>query len=452
MTVEIKLSEKLDFLGTAVKKTYLQSLRRLGLREYGAGRVIGNPGLPLWDYYQLARALNRKRWDEGQSIAYQEVKEGISTDEEGYAQEGSLSVSSLIVQEFMILANYSVGRILQEHRRVAPFRNHLPSRQKPPTREQIIAEVERSYNYLELVDNLRSTYNKFLGAAVYDYRAAGHFGIGLPVYIHFTSPIRRYADLIAHRVVKALIDGERPPYRRQEMIELCQYLNQRVRRLATLRSIESGTNSLHNYRSYGHFLKKENQGRTDFVRKLLDYLKEHRIGNPFFEFTASAGYNIELTCRAAVRFQKVRHQVLVTARLDKQTIKNEAARLLYRKIRRLVAQAAREEQSKDSPPRLENVAREAEQENSRVKEAGPLEKLYQYCEFHNYQTPSFHYECWSGGPGAITCICRISESLLLSGFGETREKSRRAAAEKMLEYLTSGQRLPKDSIKPPPAK
>ncbi len=447
ITVEVTLSPQLKLLGIQVKKTALRSLRRLGLREYAATRVIGDPGLPLWNYYQLARGLNSKRWSEGQGIAFQELSEGIRTNEDGVVEEGSLSVSSLVVQEFMVLANHAVGILLRENRRLAPFRNHLPDRRKAPTRQQIIAEIERTSDYLQLVDNLRSTYNKFLGSARYEAKPGQHFGIGLPVYIHFTSPIRRYADLVAHRVVKALIDGERPPYRRAEMIQLCSYLNQRARRLATLRSIQSGTNSLHNYRSYGHLLQREKKRREDFVVKLLDFLKEHRIGNAFFEFSASDGFNIELTCRAAVRFEKVRHQVLVTARADKQTVKNEAARLLYRKIRSLVAGAGKAGRGRNSDDRS---AAQAHRPHSESKTEGPLAEIYQYCQEQNLETPTFHYECWSGGPGPISCHCRLSEALRVTGYGETREASRRAAAAKMLEYLKSGQRLPYGSIKPPP--
>lgn len=398
--------------------------------------------MPLWDYYQLARALNNKRWADGQSIAFQELREGIHTDEDGMVQEGSLSVSNLIVQEFMILANHAVGAILKDNRRVAPFRNHKPSRKTPPTREQIIAEIERTSDYLSLVDNLRSTWSKFLSAAVYEHRATGHFGIGLPVYIHFTSPIRRYADLVTHRVVKALIDETRPPYSRQEMMALCQHLNKRGRRLATLRTIQTGTNSLYNYRSFGHLLHREKNGQADFVTKLLDYLKTHRIGNPFFEFTASNGFNIELTCLASVRFQRIRHQVKVSARADKHTVKNEAARLLYRKVRSLVA----EDQTQ---AKVKKPTAIFSKNKSTHKEQGPVSALYQICEAQGYEIPTYHYECWSGGPGPISCFCRISDALTVIGYGDSREDSRKEAASKMLNYLTSGQHISQSSIHPP---
>ena len=48
--------------------------------------------------------------------------------------------------------------------------------------------------------------------ARYDEQNLGHAGLGLPAYSHFTSPIRRYPDLIAHRALLSIIGaGEEPP-------------------------------------------------------------------------------------------------------------------------------------------------------------------------------------------------------------------------------------------------
>ena len=48
--------------------------------------------------------------------------------------------------------------------------------------------------------------------AVYTPDNKGHFGLGLTRYMHFTSPIRRYADLLVHRTIKAILEGGEPLY------------------------------------------------------------------------------------------------------------------------------------------------------------------------------------------------------------------------------------------------
>lgn len=427
MTVDINLGESLQILGVKIHKTYLTSAKRLGLREYGDRKIVSDPGLPLRDYYQMAQRLNRKRWSE-QSLAFQELKEGISTDEDGMVREGSISASSLIVQEFMVLANQAVGALLQANRLSAPFRNHLPVRASAPTREQIIEEIEKNSNYLTMVDNIRATYSKMLGSALYEVDPRGHYGLDAEVYLHFTSPIRRYADLVTHRVVKALIDGDKPPYSREEITELCHYLNHRQRRLATLRATREGKNSFQNYRQYGHLLHTEKHQTPDYVERLLRYLRDHRIGNAYFEFTASDGINIELTCTASVRFQRVRHQVSLTARVDKQRLKNQAARLLLKKVEELVT--ARPDPIGTSVKPSNNNAKTPLENNT-----GSVYNLYTYCESHALPRPTYHYESWNGGAWPITCYCQINDQLMVSGHAESRLQAKNQAATKLLEYL-----------------
>lgn len=436
LTAEIHLSPNLQILSLKVKKTYLRSARRLGLREYGGQKIISDPGLPLRDYYQMAKALNRKRWSE-ESLAFQEIRDGVSTDEDGRVGEGSISAASLIVQEFMVLANQAVAQLMKDQQLAVPFRNHQPARHSPPTRLQIIREIEKARDYLVLVDNIRAIYNKFLSSAVYEPESKGHFGLGLTSYLHFTSPIRRYADLVVHRAVKALIDGEAPPYSQSDMSRLCHHLNQRQRRLATLRATRDGTNSLNNYRVYGHLLQHDLQKQPDYMENLLAYLWDNRIGNAYFEFTASDGINIELKCRASVRYQRLLHQVTVTARTDKLTVKNEAARLLLKEIRKLVAQG----------PAILPSALKPKRASAEIP--GVIANLYNFCEQRGFDRPSFHYEAWNGGALPLSCHCQIDESLSVIGYGDSRIEAKTEAATKLLTYLQSGQHItPRRSLPP----
>ena len=56
---------------------------------------------------------------------------------------------------------------------------------------------------------IRTVVQKTLGPARYTVNPAPHFGLGAPLYLHFTSPIRRYADLVVHRIIKRHLRGAR---------------------------------------------------------------------------------------------------------------------------------------------------------------------------------------------------------------------------------------------------
>ena len=57
-----------------------------------------------------------------------------------------------------------------------------------------------------------------------------HFSLGMFPYIHFTSPIRRYVDIISHRQLHCALDGKKPCYTSEEVSEMCHYINEVTRR------------------------------------------------------------------------------------------------------------------------------------------------------------------------------------------------------------------------------
>jgi ribonuclease R len=76
----------------------------------------------------------------------------------------------------------------------------------------------------------------FLGRASYTPAAGPHFGLASPGYVHFTSPLRRYADLVVHRTVHAFLEGHRDPAAyptHVELVSLCAHLDASTRTAAT---------------------------------------------------------------------------------------------------------------------------------------------------------------------------------------------------------------------------
>lgn len=136
--------------------------------------------------------------------------------------------SHRLIEEFMILANIAAAETLELKRQAALFRVHdepdpksldefresmramglhLPKGQalKPRSFNQLLKIAETDSDMLAVQEAvLRSQ-----SMATYDPTNIGHFGLALRHYAHFTSPIRRYADLIVHRaLISAAIDGD----------------------------------------------------------------------------------------------------------------------------------------------------------------------------------------------------------------------------------------------------
>jgi len=150
-----------------------------------------------------------------------------------------------LIEEFMLLANEAVARILSEAGVPALYRIHdEPEEEQWSQMEAELAELglplrERARERInallaEVSDTPRQTAANIavlrnLKRAVYSAHRAPHFGLALTHYTHFTSPIRRYPDLIVHRQLKALETGRRPPYAAGDLARLAAHCSERER-------------------------------------------------------------------------------------------------------------------------------------------------------------------------------------------------------------------------------
>lgn len=96
-----------------------------------------------------------------------------------------------------------------------------------------LAAFEAQIRGATVAPAIRTVLGKALGPARYTSSPGLHFGLGAPLYLHFTSPIRRYADLAVHRVVKRYLRGERSLRAGDQVFaELGEHLDARTRRAA----------------------------------------------------------------------------------------------------------------------------------------------------------------------------------------------------------------------------
>ncbi len=129
-----------------------------------------------------------------------------------------------LIEECMILANVATAKFLNKNKQGALYRVHTGPNQKKidVLREQLSAlklflgggNEPSPLDYADLMtrirerpdaDSIQMMVLRSLTQAVYEPELAPHFGLALPAYAHFTSPIRRYPDLVVHRAVKSVL-------------------------------------------------------------------------------------------------------------------------------------------------------------------------------------------------------------------------------------------------------
>jgi len=183
----------------------------------------------LHEMKKLAKALNDIRSSEG-SINFETEESYIKMDDQGKAVDvllRSRGISENIIEEFMLLAN----KIVAEHIfwLNLPFIYRIHEKPKPEKLERLLkmtqalgfkvkAKNEISNHELQkLLANIEGTqYEKGINLlvlrsmqkAVYSSENIGHYGLGFKFYTHFTSPIRRYPDLIVHRLLREYLYNE----------------------------------------------------------------------------------------------------------------------------------------------------------------------------------------------------------------------------------------------------
>jgi len=178
---------------------------------------------------ELAKIMRRKRMSSG-AISFDKVEVKFNLDEEanpvGVFFKTSKDANKLI-EEFMLLANKKVGEFIGKQKKTFVYRVHdEPDDSKLATLQNVVKRfgykldfkdrksVSSSLNNLlkdvngkkeqNLVDTLTI---RTMSKAEYSTHNIGHYGLAFDYYSHFTSPIRRYPDVMAHRLLQHYLDG-----------------------------------------------------------------------------------------------------------------------------------------------------------------------------------------------------------------------------------------------------
>ncbi len=237
MTVSIVL--EINRSGEVVKKEFFRSMiaTKARLTYKNVYKIfLGNQEIKkkysslipdLLNMRELASILRKKRIESG-SLDFE------MAEPELVYKSGALDAvvpfkaneAHWLIEEFMLAANEAVATFLSDFNIPMLYRVHPPPAKKDIERfremldyfglslssqypikpkaiqsvlEQIKGRPDEKFITLEMLKSLQ--------LAVYSPQNSGHFGLGKEYYTHFTSPIRRYPDLIVHRILKGVLDG-----------------------------------------------------------------------------------------------------------------------------------------------------------------------------------------------------------------------------------------------------
>lgn len=219
----------LELRYATLERTLVDNIARLTYAEAATiisdGRHILHPVLA--GAAAIASELFEKRRRRG-AIALYDAASGWMSSEEGALVEigeGGEGIAHLLVQELMILANVTIAELM--HRKNVPLlhRSHA-LRLDDPAAAEALADIELAIatgNASEIAQ-LRVKAGHLFERARYTVEPSPHFALGFERYVHFTSPLRRYADLVNHRMVVALIDARPPPYTRRDLAGIADHL------------------------------------------------------------------------------------------------------------------------------------------------------------------------------------------------------------------------------------
>ncbi|MEM1218179.1 MAG: ribonuclease R [Bacteroidota bacterium] len=205
---------------------------------------------------RIAHKLRKKRFKDG-AINFETEEVRFRLDEDGVPIEVYLKErkdAHMLIEDFMLLANREVAGYISEKgkEQEIPFVYRIHDEPDPDKVAELVSfaremgveinvgspkEIARSFNRLtkQAQDDpalklLGPVAIRTMAKAVYSTDNIGHYGLGFEQYSHFTSPIRRYSDVLAHRILEKNLEGQTYRANKIKLEEKCEHISLMERR------------------------------------------------------------------------------------------------------------------------------------------------------------------------------------------------------------------------------
>jgi ribonuclease R len=251
-SVIFELNDKAEILASRIVRTVICSNRRFTYEEAQNTIETGKGDFTdeILKLNELAKILREKRFADG-AIDFDRYEVKFEIDDKGkplnvYFKESK--EANHLIEEFMLLANRNVAEAIGKtpkgrSKKTFVYRIH---EQPDPDKMQNFAEFISRFGYKlkttgnkgEITKSINALLDKAKGRpeqnlietlairsmqkAIYSTQNTGHYGLAFPFYTHFTSPIRRYPDMMVHRLLERYTNGDKS-VSREEYEDYCDH-------------------------------------------------------------------------------------------------------------------------------------------------------------------------------------------------------------------------------------
>jgi len=235
-SVVLEMNDNAEILSEWFGRTIIRSDRRFSYSE--AQKIIdtgeGDMKDQLLVLNRLAQILRKNRFAAG-SFFFERIEVQFDLDEHGKPlaiKFRDMGTANQLIEEFMLLANRRVAEFVGKKLKGKTFVYRIHDKPDPEKLDSFVHFIQRFGYKLEVsnINNLPKAMNRLLSQAVgtneqniietlairsmakaaYSTDNIGHYGLSFRYYTHFTSPIRRYPDMMVHRLLTMYLNKENP--------------------------------------------------------------------------------------------------------------------------------------------------------------------------------------------------------------------------------------------------